>query len=190
MEFWSGYPGDASSVYLPPNDIGGILFYFFLYSCLGWMLEHGYHWAVTGRFAGEGFLTGPWKPMYGFSPVLLLALAGPATPLWLLAVLGFVIPTAVEYASGILLRRLFRKQYWSYAECRFQIGGLICLRFSLYWMLLGFATVYVLHPAAAWLYALIRPVWLLGWPAAAAVLLLDVGLTVARSAAALGPAAK
>lgn len=189
-ELLSGYLGLESAAYLSLRDVPGVLFTFLLYAWMGWLLEHGYHLAVERRLAGEGFLTGPWKPMYGFAPVLLLLLTGPATPLWVVAVLALVIPTAVEYASGLLLFRMFHKQYWSYANCRFQVGGLVCLRFSLYWMLLALAMVYVLQPAAAWLYRLLQPVWQPVWELALAALLLDVGWTVVKSARALKPAAK
>lgn len=190
MEVLSGYLGYGSPAYLPLDDWPGVLFYFLLYAWMGWGLEHGYHKVVAGRFAGEGFLTGPWKPMYGFAPVLLLLLTGPATPLWLVAVLAFVIPTVVEYASGLLLRQFFHKQYWSYAGHRFQLDSLVCLRFSVYWTLLAFVMVYVLQPAAAWLYRLLLPVWQAGWQLALAALLLDAGWTVVKSARALRLAAK
>lgn len=191
MEVLSGYLGYGAPAYLKLDDWPGILFYFLLYACMGWMLEHGYHRAVEGNFAGEGFLTGPWKPMYGFAPVLLLLLSGPDTPLWVMLLLAFAVPTAVEYISGLMLRHVFHKQYWSYEGCRFQLDGLVCLRFSLYWTLLVFVMVYVLQPAAAWLYGLAGPFWRNGgWQLALTVLLMDVGWTVLKSARALRPAAK
>ncbi|MDF2938432.1 MAG: putative rane protein [Paenibacillaceae bacterium] len=191
MEVLSGYLGYGSPAYVPLDDWPGLLFYFVLYAWMGWMLEHGYHRAVKGRFAGEGFLAGPWKPMYGFAPVLLLSLTGPDTPLWVVAIVAFAVPTVVEYISGLLLLRLFHKQYWSYAECRCQLGSLVCLRFSFYWTLLGFVMIYALQPAAAGLYRLLQPVWQTGgWQLVLAALLLDVGWTVVKSARALKPAAK
>lgn len=191
MEVLTSYLGYGSPVYLPLEDWPAVLFYFVLYAWLGWGLEHGYHRTVEGHFAGEGFLTGPWKPMYGFAPVLLLLLTGPGTPLWLMVLLAFAVPTAVEYISGLMLRRVFHKQYWSYEGCRFQLNGLVCLRFSLYWTLLVFVMVYVLQPAAAWLYGLSRPFWHNGgWQLALTVLLMDVGWTVFKSARPLRPEAK
>ncbi len=191
MEVLSGYFGYGAPAYLPMSDWPGILFYFTLYACMGWMLEHGYHRVMEGRFAGEGFLTGPWKPMYGFAPVLLLMLSGPDTHLWVLVLLAFAVPTAVEYVSGLMLRHLFHKQYWSYEGCRFQLDGLVCLRFSLYWTLLVFVMVFVLQPAAAWLYRLAGPFWYNGgWQLMLTMLLVDMGWTVFRSARALRPVAK
>ena len=67
----------------------------------------------------------------------------------------------------------------------------MCLRCSLYWTLLVFVMVYVLQPAAAWLYRMAGPFWHNGgWQLAVTVLLADVGWTVFRSARGLRPAAK
>lgn len=44
------------------------LFYFTVYSFLGWVLEGSYNLYSTGTFRKEGFLKGPFKPMYGCAP--------------------------------------------------------------------------------------------------------------------------
>ncbi|MDF2926994.1 MAG: hypothetical protein K0R57_5908 [Paenibacillaceae bacterium] len=165
------FPEDA---YIQLWDVKAVLFYFLLYSCAGWILEHGYHKLTTGSFAQEGFLHGPYKPMYGIAPVLILASAGPGTPWWWLAALITLVPTLVEFTSGLLLKHFCRKQWWDYSEQRFQLGGHICLRFSLYWAALSFIVVYVLQPLFEFLYALAGPLWAWCWEAAAAGLLLDL----------------
>ncbi|KWX89533.1 hypothetical protein AMQ83_00040, partial [Paenibacillus riograndensis] len=44
-----------------------------LYSFLGWVLEGSYNLYSLVMFRKEGFLRGPFKPMYVFAPRLLLA---------------------------------------------------------------------------------------------------------------------
>jgi uncharacterized membrane protein len=173
------FPEDA---YLGIQDVRAVLFFFVLYSCLGWMLEHAYHRFTTGRFADKGFLSGPYKPMYGFAPVILLVWIGPSTPWWWTVLLVLMVPTLVEYASGYMLRRIFLKDYWNYSGCRFQLDGLICMKFSLYWAILCTAVLYGFHPLAKLLYGLVSPVWRLSWGAFAAVLLLDLAWTIVKSA--------
>ena len=49
-----------------------ICFIFVLYSFLGWVLEEIYCFIVTGHFKEDGFLNGPFKPMYGFAMAIII----------------------------------------------------------------------------------------------------------------------
>lgn len=60
-------------------------------------------------------------------------------------ILFFIIPSIVEYISGYLLKKLFDKSYWSYLNLRYNLNGYICLKFSVYWMLLSFIGIYFLQ---------------------------------------------
>lgn len=171
------FPVDA---YLLVQDVRSVLFYYLMYSCMGWILEHGYHWVTVNSFAGQGFLLGPYKPMYGLAPVILLVWIGPGTPWWWAAIWFLTVPTVVEYASGLLLKKLFLKEYWDYSGCRLQLDGLICMKFSLYWALLCTAVVYGLHPLLELLYGMVSPLWRVWWEAVALWLLLDVVWTVMK----------
>ncbi|ASA26246.1 hypothetical protein B9T62_08445 [Paenibacillus donghaensis] len=145
-----------------------------LYSFLGWVLEGSYQLYTAGTFRKEGFLKGPFKPMYGLAPVLLLACKDLGWPLPLLLVLALLVPSAVEYASGWLLKTLFRKQWWDYSAMPYQLQGHICLRFSLYWWGLSAACLFGLQPLAGWLYRLVQPVW--NWTAPGFMLLFAADL--------------
>ena len=46
--------------------------YFFIYSCLGWIIETIYAFIIHGQFIKRGFLFGPLCPIYGFGAVILL----------------------------------------------------------------------------------------------------------------------
>ncbi|WNS45931.1 putative ABC transporter permease [Paenibacillus sp. MMS20-IR301] len=143
---------------------GPYFFYFTVYSFLGWVLEGSYNLYSEGSFRKEGFLKGPFKPMYGFAPLLLLAAhdAQLVYPVFLL--LALLIPSAVEFVSGWLLKSLFQKQWWDYSGMPYQLKGHICLKFSLYWWGLSIACIYLLQPLMHLLYLLIEPVWLLLLP--------------------------
>jgi len=159
-----GYPAlEMASAYF---------FYFIVYSFLGWVLEGTYNLYSQGSFRKEGFLKGPFKPMYGFAPLFLLAARNLPLPLFLL--LALLIPSAVEYASGWLLKSMFHKQWWDYSRMPHQLQGHICLRFSLYWWVLSAACIYILHPVMVFLYGLIEPVWELALPLVALLLIVDL----------------
>lgn len=136
------------------------MFYFVIYSFLGWVLEGTYNLYSVGTFRKEGFLKGPFKPMYGCAPLLLLAAKDLGFPVPVLLVLALIIPSVVEYASGWLLTALFHRQWWNYSAMPYQLQGHICLKFSLYWWGLATACIYLLHPLIEWSYVRIEKLWL------------------------------
>lgn len=122
----------------------------------------------------KGFLKGPFKPMYGCAPLLLLAAKDLQLPVPLLLVLALIIPSAVEYASGWLLKAAFHRQWWDYKELPYQLHGHICLKFSLYWWGLATACIYLLQPMMEGLYTIIEPLWGMVLPMAALLFLADL----------------
>ena len=132
------------------------LWIFFIYAFLGWCTEVSYAALVTGRFVNRGFLNGPVCPIYGFGVVIVLACLAPLEG-WLPALfLGSVVLTsALEWLTGFVLEKLFHQRWWDYSDEPFNLGGYICLRFSIAW---GFACLFVvklLHPTVLLLIRLI-----------------------------------
>ncbi len=153
---------------------GEYFFYFMLYSFLGWVLEGSYNLYSRGSFRKEGFLKGPFKPMYGFAPLLLLAAKDLHFPLLLIISLAFIIPSAVEFASGWMLKSVFHKQWWDYSGMAYQLKGHICLKFSMYWWALATACIYGLQPLVELLYLPVSAVWMLLLPLIALVFAADL----------------
>ncbi|KWX78605.1 putative ABC transporter permease [Paenibacillus jilunlii] len=153
---------------------GEYFFYFMLYSFLGWVLEGSYNLYSLGTFRKEGFLKGPFKPMYGFAPLLLLGAKDLGLSLPLMILLALIIPSAVEYASGWLLQSVFHKQWWDYSKMSYQLRGHICLKFSLYWWGLATVCIYGLQPLIEMLYLRISTLWLLLLPLAVLLLAADL----------------
>lgn len=153
------------------------LFYFMAYSVCGWFLENVYSLATRGVFWKEGFMKGPYKPMYGFAPLLLLHFGREAPNPFLMLGLCFAVPTAVEYASGMLLQGLFGRQWWDYSNNRWQLQGHICLRFSLYWGVLSLGLLTYIHPFMEKVYEGLRPVWDTAGPLLLFLFLADLAWT-------------
>ena len=158
--------------------------YFLLYSCLGWCVEVAYSAVTRGKLVNRGFLNGPVCPIYGFG---MLALLFALTPLLdnglLLFAGGVIIPSALELAAGWLLYRLYHTRWWNYTDRPFNLGGYICLEFSLYWGLGAVFIMKLVHPTLAALVDMIpRP---LGWTVMAllyAVYAADVVVTAITAA--------
>ena len=138
------------------------LWIFFVYAFLGWCTEVSYAALRTGKFVNRGFLNGPVCPIYGCGVVVVLAGLEPLKGNFVLLFLGSVVLTsALEWATGFVLEKLFRQRWWDYSDKPFNLGGYICLEFSVMW---GFACLFVvdiLHPSIEFFIRLIPHT--LGW---------------------------
>ena len=124
--------------------------FFFIYGFLGWCTEVCFQAMRKGKLVNRGFLNGPICPIYGVCVVLIIWLLEPLAPHGLILFAGSVILCSVlEGLTGLILEKLFHQRWWDYSEEPFNIGGYVCLRFSLMW---GFACVfviYIVHPTIA-----------------------------------------
>jgi len=131
-----------------------ILWYFMIYSLIGWVIEVSYHAITLGKVVNRGFLNGPICPVYGSGVILVLVmlyLTGIITgintnvdevnPL-LLFVIGIIFATLIEFVAGFLLDKLFHARWWDYSDRKFNVNGYICLEFSIIW---GLAIAFVLR---------------------------------------------
>lgn len=157
-----------------------MIFYFTIYSFLGWLLENSYSYFTKRIFLKEGFFWGPFKPMYGFAPVLLVYLITQSTHWAVILFLCFLVPTLVEYVSGVLLQSFFHRQWWDYSKHRIQLQGHICLSFSVCWIFLSLLCVYWIHPILVSLYASFTSVWTYVAPLVILYFFAELGLAIRR----------
>lgn len=158
-----------------------VVFYFTIYSFVGWLLENGYSFFTDKVFFKPNFLHGPFKPMYGFAPILLIYFMG-GGPNWIVVILlCFFIPTIIEYSSGVLLLRLFHRQWWDYSGMPLQLHGHICLPFALCWIGLSLFCLKWVHPVVANVYVAIQPYWDRVYLAIIFYFLVDLFFTVRKN---------
>lgn len=124
------------------------LWFFLIYSFGGWIAEVMFHAVHMGKVINRGFLLGPVCPIYGFGLVFIVKVYG-LFEFGLIGsfVIGIVLATLIELIGGYLLYELFGARWWDYSDKKFQLGGFICLEFSLIW---GFAATFIVklvHPA-------------------------------------------
>ncbi len=129
-------------------DIVTILFSFSFFSILGWMLEVSYRSVRDKRFVNPGLLKGPYLILYGTGTlILMLALSLlQGSHVLTKALAYFIITTGLELGSGFIAQYFFKARLWDYSDQRFNYRGHICLKFSLYWILLAFAFEYLVLP--------------------------------------------
>lgn len=125
-----------------------MLWIFFAYAFLGWCTEVSFAALVSGKFVNRGFLNGPVCPIYGFGVVIVLAFLEPLRHNLLLLFLGSALLTsALEWVTGFALEKIFHQRWWDYSNEPFNLGGYICLRFSIAWGLACLFVVKILHPS-------------------------------------------
>lgn len=142
------------------NFLLHFMFNFFFYGFLGWIIENLFCYCTRGHFQKDGFLSGPFKPMYAMAMSVLVSLELTFNiNIFLLILLCFVIPTIIEYITGIIMRNQFNKDYWDYSELKYNFKGIVCLEFSIYWTVLSFIGVKYLQILVDGAYRIIYPIW-------------------------------
>ncbi len=124
-----------------------LLWLFFIYAFLGWCIEVGFCGLEIGKFVNRGFLNGPLCPIYGVGAVIVILCL---TPISHNAVLLFfcaaVLTSVLELVTAFVLDKMFHARWWDYSDKPFNIGGYICLKFSVYWGLVCIALMRGIHP--------------------------------------------
>ena len=124
-----------------------LIYYFTVYSFLGWLTEVTFAAFITKKFVNRGFLYGPFCPIYGFGILSLLTILHPLSSHPFLFFIGTIITTSIlEYITGFILEKIFHTHWWDYSHQKFNLHGYICLQFSLVWGVFGTLLYYFIHP--------------------------------------------
>ena len=131
-----------------------LVFYFAIYAFMGWVIETIYASIAASKFVNRGFLRSFFCPIYGFGAILIIAATGWAKnnipgdimPLLLGLLLSILLVTVLEYATGLILERIFKVKWWDYRNDYGNIQGYICIKNSVIWGGLAFLLVLVMHP--------------------------------------------
>ena len=123
------------------------ILYFFVYGFLGWCTEVIFAAFKQHRFVNSGFLNGPICPIYGVGVTLVIAcLEAFQSNLLLLYISSVILVTVLEGVTGWAMDKLFLNKWWDYSKLPFNIGGYVCLLFSLIWGVACVFIVYFVHP--------------------------------------------
>lgn len=120
---------------------------FFIYSFVGWCVEVAFVAVTSGKVVNRGFLNGPVCPIYGCGMLgVLMALTPIKNSLILLFLGGMIICSVVELFGGWILDKIFHMRWWDYSDNPFNIGGYVCLGFSIMWGMGVVFVVRLVHP--------------------------------------------
>lgn len=159
-----------------------IVLYFFIYGFLGWCTEVAYAAVREGKFVNRGFLNGPICPIYGIGVSTVIHFLQPVADQWiLLYILSTILVTVLEGITGFLLEKLFHHRWWDYSEIPLNIGGYVCLLFSLLWGVACVVIVKVIHPVIHGIIRLLPPVvGIILMVICSVVLFADLAVTINR----------
>lgn len=125
-----------------------LIFYFAIYSFLGWVWEVLFHLIKNHRFTDTGFLKGPFCPLYGTCSLIVIKLFSPfQNNLILFYLLSVITATVLEYLTSFIFESLFKIKFWNYSNLKFNLKGRISPAISVFWGFLLLVLVKIIHPA-------------------------------------------
>lgn len=121
--------------------------WFYIYCFIGWIWETCYVSICNKKFVNRGFMKGPLLPIYGSGALCVLLVSKPFKGNYvLMAVVGMLAATVLEYITGAVMEALFRVRYWDYSDNFLNLNGYVCLKSTLCWGVMTLGLVYVIHP--------------------------------------------
>lgn len=130
-----------------------VLWIFFLCAFLGNLAETIFCASENGVLDSRaGILYLPINPLYGVGGVVMAVFLAPhvGDPLAIFAIAALV-GSVIEYVTSWVLQKFFDAKFWDYTDAPLNINGRICLKYSLYWGVLGLILVFILRGYLNWL---------------------------------------
>lgn len=127
-----------------------VLWYFWIYSFLGYILEKLFAKATRAEHqVRRCFLLLPLCPVYGLGMLTVLALPDAWTSGIWIVISGGLAATVVEYAVHWGYEMVLGVRFWDYSHVWGNLHGRVCLPFTLIWGVLTAMAVWLLQPAVA-----------------------------------------
>ena len=141
------------------NEFLKLFFLFFIGCIVGWIMEVFYRrFNKTNKdkkWINPGFLVGPYLPLYGFGLCILYLLAklekynfieNQILNKTILFIVMAICMTLIEYIAGVIFIQGMKVKLWDYSNEKLNYKGIICLKFSIYWALLGALYYFFINP--------------------------------------------
>lgn len=124
-----------------------LLWYFVIFSFLGWIINGLKGLLEEKRFSNKGFLTSPFCPSYGVGAVIcFLLLRSFYNNLFILFLGSTVVLSALVVIIGYLTQKLLGFKPWDFSDMKLSIGDYITLPFALILGLTGTILVAAIIP--------------------------------------------
>lgn len=126
------------------------VYIFLLSSVLGWLIEVGYIYTITGKIVDRGMLYGPVCTIYGIGALILYLSFG--TPkrrmheIIYIFVCSSVLLGAFELISGLFLKYALGMEMWNYNGQLLEIFNYTTIPISLGWGLFACIYIFLIQP--------------------------------------------
>ena len=129
-------------------SIWRILAYFIIYSVFGYIIETIFGIVTKGVWESrQSFLYGPFCAIYGLGAcVMIIFLHKYEKKYNALFIGGFIVGSIVEYLVSLIGEFILGVKWWDYSDMPLNIGGRICVYFSIFWGFLGIYLISSVNP--------------------------------------------
>lgn len=110
---------------------------FFIGSIGGFLLELFYRKLVLKKWIKPGVFRGFYLPLYGIGLVICYTCYLLPLNIIFRIILVVILLTFIELICGIIFIKKLKILLWDYSKNYFNYKGLICMKFSFYWLLLA-----------------------------------------------------
>lgn len=123
--------------------------YFFIFSCLGHLLES----IINSK---SGILFGYWTPVYGFGTIIILIThkildkyiksKNKFIKIIILFFTCLIILSLIEALGGYLIKWIFNKDMWDYSSHKLNLGKYASIEMGIVWGISSIVLIYLLKP--------------------------------------------
>lgn len=110
---------------------------FFIGSIGGFFLELFYRRIVFKKWMKPGVFNGFYLPLYGMGLVVCYGCYSLSINIIFKAIIAMCSLTFIELLCGIIFIKKLKIQLWDYSKNFLNYKGLICVKFSVYWVILA-----------------------------------------------------
>jgi len=119
------------------------MFLFMVGSIGGYFLELFYRKIINNKWIKPGVFKGIYLPLYGMGLCICYFSYNLDTNIIFKLLLCVSLLTFIELLCGVIFIKFFNIPLWDYSNNKYNYKGLVCLKFSLYWGLLGLICIKV-----------------------------------------------
>lgn len=124
-----------------------LLWFFLLYSFIGWVIGTAAAAVREKKFVDVGFLFGPYCPAYGIGAVAFAVfLPELRNSLFFLFLGGVILSFIITLSTGFILEKIFHRKWWDYSRKKFQFGGYVNLPYSVVWGISAVVCISLVNP--------------------------------------------
>ena len=110
------------------------VFYFLVFSVLGWAVEEAITSFEKKTIANVGYLNGPYCPIYGFSVAICYVISELIIDEWYAQLIIFtVVVSLFVFGTGVFLQKVLHFRLWNYSTMPLNIKGFITIPLSVMW---------------------------------------------------------